>query len=383
MKIAFYSNFLSSHQRPFCDELYQKDNCEFRFIASKPLSETRKAMGWQEEIVPYVIPSYQNEEAYQEAKIFIKEADVLIYGSDEETEFLQIAVNNKNCITFMCGERIYKKGRWRALSPRGLKRRWNTYFKYPKKNVYMLCSGAYAAGDYAMLGSYIGRCYKWGYFTKVDNHDIETILQKKISNHIFWAGRLLELKHPEKLICLAEYLQEKDIPFQIEIAGDGPLREELQNQINERGLTEYVHLLGVLTQEETYQHMDKAGVYVATSNYEEGWGAVINEAMSRGCAVVASDAMGAVPFLIKDGENGYSFQYKDKQKLCWAVEQLLADSDLHKRISSQAYSTMRNLWNPEVAAERFFQLAVAKKEGKRIAFLNGPCSKAYIFRKER
>lgn len=383
MKIAFYSNFLSSHQSPLCNALYDKEGCEFRFIASRSLSETRKAMGWGEEVTPYVIESFKNDESYQEALSFVKDADVLLYGSDEETEFFRIAVKSKKTVIFRLSERVYRKGRWRAISPRGLKRRWDTYYKYPKKNVYLLCASAYAAGDYALLVSYIGRCYKWGYFTKVDTLDSAAVMSKKESGSIFWAGRLLQCKHPELLLQVAEHLRQKHLPFKIKVAGDGPLREELQKQIDARNLSNYICLLGILSQEETHQHMQKAEIYVATSDYEEGWGAVINEAMSRCCAVVACDAMGAVPFLIKEGENGFSYRYGDNQKLCHSVEQLLLNSNLRHQLGTAAYQTMQNLWNPAVAAERLYQLAKAKIENTEISFTNGPCSKARIFRKER
>ena len=50
--------------------------------------------------------------------------------------------------------------------------------------------------------------------------------------------------------------------------------------------------------------MERADIYLATSDRQEGWGAVINEAMNSGCAVVADHMMGAVPYLISHEENG-------------------------------------------------------------------------------
>ena len=42
---------------------------------------------------------------------------------------------------------------------------------------------------------------------------------------------------------------------------------------------------------------------------QEGWGAVLNEAMNSGCACIASHAIGSAGFLIEHGENG--FVYRD------------------------------------------------------------------------
>ena len=382
MQIAFYSNFISAHQRPLCDAIYESSGCNFRFIAAKPLSETRKAMGWQEENVPYVIPSY-DKTRQQEAVDFVKGADVLIISGDDETEFFKLAIQNKNTLIFRCCERPYKRGRWRVFSPTGLKLRWNGYFKHPKKNLYLLCSSAYAAGDYALLGSYLGRCYKWGYFIKVEPLDTEKTIAEKEENYIFWAGRLLDWKRPDLAIDVAAHLKKNNIPFRMELAGDGPMREELQRQIVEKGLSQQVQLIGNLSQEETVLHMQRAGIFLATSNYQEGWGAVVGEAMSRACAVVACDAMGAVPFLIKDGQNGFCFSNKDKKKLCYTVEQLLKDNTLRCQVSQRAYETMATLWNPTVAAQRLLRLLESIKAGAMATYADGPGSKAHIFRKGR
>jgi glycosyltransferase involved in cell wall biosynthesis len=383
MKIAFCSNFLSSHQRPLCDAIYESTGSNFRFIASKPLSETRKSMGWKEEVVPYLIRSYTDGASYQEALDYVTDADVLIISGDDENEFLKIAIKNPQMIIFRCSERPYKNGRWRMLSPKGLIIRWNSYYKYPRRNLYMLCCSAYAAGDYALLGSYLARCYKWGYFTKVEAKDVETTIAQKKENFIFWAGRLLDWKQPELALVVASYLKKRNISFQMSLAGDGPMRQRLQDQISALGLSDYVQLVGMLSQEEIRHQMQCASIFLGTSNYQEGWGAVIGEAMSCACAVVACDAMGAVPFLIRDGQNGYTFRNGNKYKLCQSVEKLIGDKHLRCQIGMRAYETMTTLWNPNIAAERLLQLVETIKSENSIVFQDGPCSKAHIFRKGR
>lgn len=383
MKIAFCSNFLSAHQRPLCDALYGSDDCEFRFIATKPLSNTRRAMGWKEEHASYVIASYESDVAYQNAVDYVNHSDVVMISGDEETAFFKIAIKNKNTVIFRCCERIYKQGRWRAISPKGLLLRWNSYYKHPKKNLYMLCCGAYTAGDYALLGSYLGHTYKWGYFTKVEELDISQALDEKEPNLIFWAGRMLDLKHPESAVLVAEHLKECGIPFRMELAGDGPERERIQKLITEKALNEQVCMLGMLSQEETRARMQKASIFLATSDYHEGWGAVVSEAMSYGCSVVGCEAMGAVPFLIRNGQNGFSYPNGKVTQLCNTVVQLLTDNALRYQIGLGAYETMTTLWNPIITANRLIQLAKAIRSGTKQVYFDGPCSKAYIFRKER
>jgi glycosyltransferase involved in cell wall biosynthesis len=45
-------------------------------------------------------------------------------------------------------------------------------------------------------------------------------------------------------------------------------------------------------------------VFIFTSDRNEGWGAVLNEAMGSGCAVVAADLIGSVPYLIEHKKMG-------------------------------------------------------------------------------
>ena len=48
--------------------------------------------------------------------------------------------------------------------------------------------------------------------------------------------------------------------------------------------------------------MEQANIFIISSTHEEGWGAVVNEAMNSGCVVIGSHAAGAVPFLIENAK---------------------------------------------------------------------------------
>ncbi len=61
--------------------------------------------------------------------------------------------------------------------------------------------------------------------------------------------------------------------------------------------------------------MERAEIYLFTSDRQEGWGAVLNEAMNSGCAVLTSHEIGATPYLVKDGENGIVFKSRDQKDL--------------------------------------------------------------------
>lgn len=120
--------------------------------------------------------------------------------------------------------------------------------------------------------------------------------------------------------------------------------------------------------------------FLFTSDFNEGWGAVLNESMNSGCAVVASHAIGSVPFLIKNGVNGLIYQDGNKEHLEMQVCSLLDDEKYRRQIGKKAYETIADMWNAENAAKRLLMLAQGLEQSKGAVSLfdDGPCSKAPI-----
>ena len=115
-------------------------------------------------------------------------------------------------------------------------------------------------------------------------------------------------------------------------------------------------------------------IFLFTSDRNEGWGAVLNEAMSNGCAVIASDAIGSVPFLIRDGYNGLKFKNKNLEDLFTKTMSLIENPLKREELAKHAYTTMYELWSPQNAASSFVKLAKGVISNKIVPFENGPCS---------
>jgi glycosyltransferase involved in cell wall biosynthesis len=72
---------------------------------------------------------------------------------------------------------------------------------------------------------------------------------------------------------------------------------------------------------------------VPTRTFREPWGLVVNEAMNRGLAVIATDAVGAAAGgLVRDGENGLVVAAGDERALAGAIERLAGDRQLRERL---------------------------------------------------
>lgn len=166
--------------------------------------------------------------------------------------------------------------------------------------------------------------------------------------------------------------------------GSGPLKQALQQRIQEENLQEQVALLGALEPDRVREEMESAGIFLFTSDRREGWGVVLNEAMNSGCAVVASDAIGAVPYLVKNEENGLVYHSGDLEGLYAKTRRLLEKPLLQEKLGHGAYRTIIETWNAEVAAQRFMQLSKAIMAGDPypVLFEDGPCSPAQIINED-
>ena len=388
---------MNHHQMPLSLELLRLTNNNYFFIATTPTPEERIDLGYTDysNQYPWIVKTYESEFSEKRAIELCEEADLVICGLGMGSEkYIQSRTDN-NKITFYYSERVFKQGFIGTISGKGITVPWPNFvnFKYNKQNwiwkgykniqkypnVYMLCASNYTAGDFALARMFKNRCYKWGYFPDVIKYDnLNELFDSKKRNSILWAGRLIDLKHPEYAIRLAKRLKNDGMNFSISLIGDGSLRDTLEGMIESYDVKDCVHLLGAMDHERVRQYMENAEIYLFTSNYEEGWGAVLNESMNSGCAVVVSDAIGSAGFLINDHENGLLFQNENENDLYKKVKSLLDNSNECRRLGLNAYHTLLNEWNPRTAAERILQLSECLANGQETPFKEGPCSRAEV-----
>lgn len=384
MKVTFYSNFLNHHQLPFCLAMDKLTEGQFTFVATTPVPAERLNMGYHDmnKQYPFVLTTYDSEENARLAQVLALKSDVIITGSAPEVYTRMRMKQGK--LTFRYSERIYKRGTWRAFSPRGFRNMMKNHRKYRRAPLYMLCASAYAPLDFSLTGSYLGKTFQWGYFPDVKTQNVDALMGGKGARgktSILWVGRLIECKHPDYAIRLAEKLKRNGYDFELSIIGNGAMKPMLQRMIHEKQLEDCVSMLGTMSPEAVRKHMEAADIFLFTSDFGEGWGAVLNEAMNSGCAVVASHAIGSVPFLICDDENGLVYKNGDENGLFNRVVKLIDHPKERERMGRMAYQTMAEQWNAETAANRFLQLCQAIQAGKSLdLFAEGPCSKAKILR---
>ena len=393
MRLVFFTNYLNLHQILVADELYRLLGDGFRFVATLPRNVNELKGGEDYSKRPFCILAGETDTARQEALHLACEADVCVFGACSQMYAVERAVNNPDGLSFEMGERWLKHG-WLTIGSSVFRQwAWNYYRYYRKANFYKLCCSSFTAGDDEKLHAYKGRHFRWGYFTEVsseisDKPD-ETLNMKHESGEpsvrLMWCARFLLLKHPELVIELAARLKNDGYDVAIDMYGDeGNLaphdkpyrRKDLEALIDKLGVADTVTLKGNRPNSEILKAMQEGDIFLFTSDRLEGWGAVANESMANGCVLVASDAIGSTPYLVKHKETGMIFRSCDLDSLYEQVKYLLDNPDVCKQISKAGRESMVKLWSPANAAKSLLRLIEDIQAGRETSIEEGPCSKA-------
>lgn len=382
MTLTFFSNYFNHHQEALCNAFYELLGDGFTFVETEQIEEFRSKMGWGQEAVPaYVLKSHLSEENLKKAYELGEKSDVVIMGTAPESMIEKRLEENK--LTFRYSERPLKEGRVKVLIPRLAKKFYHNHYRNRNKNLYLLAASAYCSSDYKFMGSYIGKCLKFGYFPKEERKSFHDLCKLKDQNQpmkILWAGRFLKLKRADLLLYAAKKCMDQGLKFQLEFVGDGVEEKHLEKLVDSLGLRNRTVFKGFLSPEETRAEMERADIFVMTSNFLEGWGSVIYEGLSAGCAVIASHAAGATPFLVKQGTTGYVFKSGSDESLAEKLAIVLKNKELARELGHGAYENMQRYWNPKVAAGRIVEMSEKFLKGESITYEYGPLSPCeYIY----
>lgn len=116
------------------------------------------------------------------------------------------------------------------------------------------------------------------------------------------------------------------------IAGEGPLREEIEKRIVELNLQNDVYVLGFRKDvENVFADLD---ILLYTSK-EEGLGSTLLDAMAYGLPIVAAEG-GGIPEIVKNEFNGLTAPVQDSQKLSEHVIRMINDNALRDKLVNKA-----------------------------------------------
>ncbi len=144
---------------------------------------------------------------------------------------------------------------------------------------------------------------------------------------ILTVARLVEKKGVEYSIRAVAKVVSKHPNIQYKIAGDGPLREKLQNLINNLGIENKIRLLGWRSSEEIIKLFQEAHLFIlssatASNGDQEGQGLVLQEAQAMGIPVLSTYHNG-IPEGVINGKSGFLVPEKDVEALSEQLNYLI------------------------------------------------------------
>jgi len=190
---------------------------------------------------------------------------------------------------------------------------------------------------------------------KTKNKNIRVIPNpvKEIQNYpdiakeklILNVGRLVPEKGQKYLIEAFSKINEK-ADWRVVILGDGPLRSELEEQVNALGLSNQVLLLGAVNNVDEW--LAKASIFVFPS-ISEGFPNALAEAMSAGLPCVSFDCKTGPRDLIENYKNGILVEEKNVEELANSLQKLIDDPILRLRLGTQAIVIKEHLSSDKIA----------------------------------
>ena len=178
-----------------------------------------------------------------------------------------------------------------------------------------------------------------------------SFLMPKDKKTILCVARFTHQKGLSYLIDALKILREKNYSFEAQIVGGGPLRAKLENRIKQLKLDDRVFLFDSMSQERLYEYYIKSDLCVLPS-IEEGLGLVLVEAQLCGRPVIGTNS-GGIPDIIEDGKTGLLVRPKDPTDLARAIERLLIDFELAKRLAEDGHKSALVKFSPKAIRNKF------------------------------
>ena len=173
--------------------------------------------------------------------------------------------------------------------------------------------------------------------------------QKHKGINFLYAGRIIKQKGVYNILVNFMKLSKKYKNIDLYIAGDGA---ELDSYMNEF-VSDRIHFLGKLNYDELLEYYSICDVFLYPPLWPEGLPTAILEAGMMKCSVIATD-QGGIKEIINHNQNGIIVS-NDEKKMETAMEKLIVDSKLRKRLADNLYDTVKNKFSWEVTVKKILK----------------------------
>ena len=149
---------------------------------------------------------------------------------------------------------------------------------------------------------------------------------------ILYLSKFLTRKRPMDLVQAFEGLDTSNTA--LVMVGDGEEKSRCEAYVERRRVKD-VYFLGFRNQSEVAKFYAIADVFVLPSE-NEPWGLAVNEAMCFGVPVIVTDEVGAGYDLIRNGENGFSYQVGNIDRLRTGLQAILNNEELQRQMGAMS-----------------------------------------------
>lgn len=165
-------------------------------------------------------------------------------------------------------------------------------------------------------------------------------------------GRLVEKKSPIDLVEAFRYAidaTDDDVQLELKIAGDGPLRAELEQKVRDLGIEKQVSILGAVPHSQVSKLMGEANLYTqhcktASDGDQEGQGVSFVEASASGLPIVSTRHNGLTDVIL-DGKTGYLVEEEDAEGMGEKIAYLAESPDEWRRLGKAGRVHMEESFN--------------------------------------
>ncbi len=233
---------------------------------------------------------------------------------------------------------------------------------WSKSNSFLLDKADFVVAQSSNTQKNAEKYYKFKNEIKITPLPYEKFEFKKISRkelnleddkiYLISVGRMVKRKGYEYLIQSLAGLPKN---INAIILGEGPEKENLLKLAQKLKVENRLILPGFVSEEEKFQYLDNADVYVLNSLHE-GFGIVLQEAMQVGLPIVATNNGGQVDF-IKEGENGFLIKPQDSKLIAEKVKKIIKNPETMKKMSANNKAGIEK-FDIEKIAEDYLKLVI-------------------------
>lgn len=172
-------------------------------------------------------------------------------------------------------------------------------------------------------------------FFNANTELLRASLPPQTKKHLTYIGYLIERKNVIRILEAVKLLSQTRADFILDIVGDGSDRDNLENYVQEHKLHSYVLFHGYKQKQELTQYLCRSNCFLFQTDFDI-WGLVLNEAMAAGVPCIASTEAGSSYDLIKEGETGFTADYRNTKDVLKKINFLLDNPEKAKEMGQNA-----------------------------------------------